>query len=307
LLSASSKKIGKAGDPLNMPNTMRDFVLPHIGTMPVSTISKADVLKVLEQPVDGQQFWRSRHVTAARVRARIERVLDYAAKHDLRSADNPAKLAVLPLAKIGKGDHHLPALSYRRLPAFMAQLREQSSIAGRCLEFAILCASRTGEVLGAVWTEIDLDAATWTIPAERMKGGKKHMVPLSARAATILRELPRETNNPHLFIGSTRTGGLAAKALRGLLRAMQRTDFVPHGCRSTFMDWAHEQTAYPKVVIDLALAHKIPDKVEAAYRRGDLIEKRARLMQDWSNYCASPVTEVQVLPLRKGNNLTTQL
>jgi integrase len=135
-----------------------------------------------------------------------------------------------------------------------------------------------------------------------MKGGETHTVPLSARAATILRELPRETNNPHVFIGTSRTGGLAMRALRALLHAMQRTDFVPHGCRSTFMDWAHEQTAYPKVVIDLALAHKIPDKVEAAYRRGDLIEKRARLMQDWSNYCASPVIEIQVVPLRKGNN-----
>jgi integrase len=182
--------------------------------------------------------------------------------------------------------------------AFMAQLRAQVSIAARCLEFAILCASRTGEVIGAVWDEVDLGTATWTIPGNRMKGGEPHMVPLSDRAKTILRELPRESDNPHVFIGTGRAGRQGPGVLRGVLQEMQRTDFVPHGIRSSFMDWAHEQTAYPKVVIDRALAHKIPDKVEAAYRRGYLIEKRTRLMQDWCDYCASPVTTVQVLPLR---------
>jgi len=170
----------------------------------------------------------------------------------------------------------------------MTELRSRDSISARALEFTILTAARTGEIIGATGGEIDLNAKTWTIPAERMKAGKEHRVPLSERAVEILRELPRE---------GEKVFPLSNMAMLELLRGMSPGHTV-HGFRSTFMDWAHEQTAFPKVVIDMALAHTVPDKVEAAYRRGDLIAKRARLMQAWCDYCSRPQSAAHVVPLR---------
>jgi integrase len=202
---------------------------------------------------------------------------------------NVARLEALPLGRVAQPEQHYAALPYIQVGAFMVQLREQRSIAARCLEFTILTAVRSGEALGARWDEIDLTSKVWTIPAARMKAGLEHRVPLTARCVEILAELPHEAD--YCFIGTRPDAPLPDKALRGVLKAMGRNDVTPHGFRSAFMDWAHETTAFPKAVIDLALAHKIGDRVEAAYRRGDLFAKRARLMQDWCTYCSRPAVE----------------
>lgn len=180
----------------------------------------------------------------------------------------------------------------------MAEVRSRNDIAARALEFTVLTAARTGEVIAAPWSEIDLAACVWTVPAERMKGGKTHRVPLSERAVEILKALPREEGNPNVFIGAKKGAGLSPMSMIKFLGKMGRNDITVHGFRSTFMDWAHETTGYPKVVIDMALAHVVGDKVEAAYRRGDLINKRTRLMADWARYCDRPVAAEVVVPLR---------
>jgi len=185
------------------------------------------------------------------------------------------------------------------MPAFIAELCTRPGSAARALEFTILTAARTGEVTGATWAEIDLEAATWTIPAGRMKAAKEHRVPLSDHAIKLLRELPTEADNPFVFLGAS--AGLGSSAMAQVLQRMKRRDFTVHGCRSTFMDWAHEQTAFPKAVIDLALAHVVGDKVEAAYRRGDLFEKRRRLMDEWARYCAQPARTGAVVPLKSAD------
>ena len=253
--------------------TLATYVYPKIGAMTVADIGPADVLRCIES------IWNTKRETASRVRQRIERILDYAATRQYRSGDNPAAHVTESLPKGGNGRSHLAALPYAELPAFMAGLRGRDSISARALEFAILTAARTGEVIGATLDEVHLKAKTWTIPAERMKAGKEHKVPLCDRAVEILRELPQ--HGEKLF-------PLSNMAMLELLRGMNPGHTV-HGFRSTFMDWAHEQTAFPKVVIDMALAHSVGDKVEAAFRRGDLFAKRTRLMQAWCDYCAKPV------------------
>jgi integrase len=188
---------------------------------------------------------------------------------------------------------HHPALPYEELPAFMAELRQRNGMSARALEFAILTAGRTGEVLGARWDEISGDV--WTIPADRMKSGKEHRVPLSKRAAKILASLPRR--GAFIFPGRGET--LSRRALIEALHGMGRTDLTVHGFRSTFRDWTSERTSYPREVAEAALAHAIESKVEAAYRRGDLFDKRARLMAEWAAYCSStPAETSEVVPLR---------
>jgi integrase len=263
-------------------------------------------MPILQQEVRGDarypagKLWAARASSARRLRAQIQAVLGHAIKLDLIST-NVARLEALPLGRVVQTEQHYAALPYAQIGTFMAALRAQRSIAARCLEFAILTAVRSGEALGARWDEIDLTNKVWTIKAERMKAGAEHRVPLSDRALAILRELPSESDNGFVFIGPRPDAPLPDKALRAVLRAMDRTSITPHGFRSAFMDWAHETTPYPKAVIDLALAHKIGDKVEAAYRRGDLFDKRRRLMADWSKYCSRPAVEsdAQVLPLHR--------
>jgi len=262
------------------------------------------VLKVLERPIpDGGRFWDARPETARRVRQRIEHVLDWATVRGYRRGENPARWAghlkaALPAAP-GRGKH-FAALPYGEVAAFVAVLRSRSDIASRALEFTILTATRSGEVIGATWAEIDLAAATWTIPAERMKKGDKlHRVPLSQQAIALLRSLPQESNNPFIFIGSRAGAPLSINMMSKLLAKLGRSDITVHGFRSTFMDWAHETTSYPKTVIDMALAHTVGDKVEAAYRRGELLDKRRRLMTEWARYCSAPVRG-EVVPLLKG-------
>jgi integrase len=264
-------------------NTLRDYAFPILGQLPVSAIDTGLVLKVLEP------IWTIKTETASRVRGRIESVLDWATVRGYRSGDNPARWKghlseVLPArAQIAKVEHH-PALPYAELPAFMRELSKREGSAARALEFTILTAARTGEVIGAQWSEIDLAAGMWVVPAGRMKGSREHRVPLCPRAIDLLQELPREDGNQFVFLGSR--AGLSNMAMTQLLRRMERGDITVHGFRSAFMDWAHERTAFPKVVIDMALAHVVGDKVEAAYRRGDLFQKRQELLEAWSAYCA---------------------
>ena len=262
-------------------NTLTQYAFPVLGLLPVGSIDTGLVLKVLEA------IWTRIPETGNRVRARIEAILDWAAVRNYRQGDNPARWRghldqVLPSrSSIAKTNHHA-ALPYADMPAFMAALRTRPGSAARALEFTILTAARTGETTGAQWSEINFEAATWTIPAGRMKGAKEHRVPLSSRAIELLQELPTEADNPFVFLGAS--AGLGSSAMAQVLQRMGR-DITVHGFRSTFADWSHDNTAFPKVVIDMALAHVVGDAVEAAYRRGDLLVKRAQLMQAWAQYC----------------------
>jgi integrase len=223
------------------------------------------------------------------VHQRITRILDYATTRQYRAGDNPAAhvTEALPKPKNGKGHH--AALPHNELPALMAELRERNSLSAGALEFTILTAARTGEVIGATWDEIDLKARTWTIPAERMKAGKEHKVPLCDRAVEILQGLDQR---------SKRLFPLSNMAMAELLKGL-RPNVTVHGFRSTFMDWCHECTNHPKAVIDMALAHKVEDKVEAAYRRGDLFVKRIKLMAAWGQFCGKTPISSAVIALHK--------
>jgi integrase len=263
--------------------SLQQYAFPVIGDTPIAGIDVAGVLAVLERA-------RAVPETQKRIKNRLASILDWAAARDLRSHDNPAKRNLLP--KRRKQVQHFPAMPYGDVAAFLAELRQRPEMAARALEFAILTAARPSEVLGARWDEI-VDG-TWTVGADRMKGGKEHRVPLSGRARELLATLPRE--NEYCFAGRRKGSSLAA-GLVVLLRRMGR-DVTAHGFRSSFRDWAAETTAYPNHVVEMALAHAVGNGVEAAYRRGDLFEKRARLMQDWANFCARPHIEADVVTLR---------
>jgi len=263
-------------------NTLATYVYPKIGGLAVVDVDSPSILKII------QPLWATKTETASRIRGRIERILDYATTSGFRSGDNPAAKVTASLPKRNGRGHHA-ALPFTELPAFMAELRGRDSISARALEFTILTAARTGETIGATWDEFDLKAKTWTAPATRMKAGKEHRVPLCDRAVDILRDLDRHRG---------KVFALSDMAMLELLRGM-RPGHTVHGFRSSFMDWAHERTAFPKAVIDKALAHTVSDKVEAAYRRGDLFAKRAKLMQQWGDYCAKPMAvSADIVPLR---------
>ena len=254
------------------------------------------VLRILEQ------IWSKKPETASRVRGRVERILDYARVRGYRSGENPARWRghldkILPSALNRKTREHHAALPYDELPAFMKDLRGQGGNAARALELLILTTARTGEVIGCEpQKEIDLKKAVWSIPAGRMKAGKEHRVPLSPQAIKIIEAQPAGT---YLFSGGKEGAPLSNMAMLELLRRMGREDLTVHGFRSTFRDWAAECTSYPGEVCEMALAHAISDKVEAAYRRGDLFEKRRLLMLDWARYCDNPKADVVPLARKK--------
>jgi integrase len=280
-------------------STLRTYADPVIGTLPVQAVDTGLVLKVLEP------IWTTKPETAGRVRGRIESVLDWAKVRGYRDAENPARWRghldhLLPArSKVRKVEHHA-ALPFGELPAFLATLREREGIAARALEFTILTAARTGETLGANWAEIDLLDKTWTIPAERMKAGKEHRIPLSARALGILKEMQAHHAGPDssVFPGAKAGRPLSNMAMLVLLRRMKRADITAHGFRSTFRDWAAERTTFQNHVVEMALAHTVADKVEAAYRRGDLLQKRRPLMDAWAAYCAKPAASGDAIPMR---------
>jgi integrase len=262
--------------------TLTAYAYPVIGKILVRDIALPHVLQILEP------IWTTKTETATRLRGRIEKVLDFATSKGYRTGDNPARwrghldnLLAKP-SKVAKVEHHA-ALPYAEMGAFMAELRQQAGIGARALEFAILTAARSGEVRGATWEEIDLAVAAWTIPGERMKADKEHRIPLSDNAVQLLRALPRMAGSPFLF-PNTKGAALSDMTLTAVLRRMNRP-VTAHGFRSTFRDWAGETTAYPREVIEHALAHQLKDKAEAAYARGTLFDKRRRLMTDWSKFC----------------------
>jgi len=287
--------------------TLATYVYPTLGELPVSAIDAGLVVQVLDP------IWAEKPETASRVRGRIEAVLDAATVRGFRQGPNPAQwkgnLAhILPArGKVRKVEHHA-ALAIDGMSEFLDALRGREGMAARALEFAILTAGRTGEVLGARWDEIDLDAKVWTVPAGRMKAGREHRVPLSDAALALLdrvRPLALMTDGKPdstapVFPGLRRAFPLSNMVMLMLLRRMKRGDLTAHGFRSTFSDWAAERTAYPREVVEMALAHSIESRVEAAYRRGDLFEKRRQLMKAWAKFCSAPAATGGVVPFHAG-------
>ena len=277
-------------------STLESYAFPVLGKLPVAAIDTGLVLKAIEP------IWQSKTETANRVRGRIESVLDWATVRGYRTGDNPARwkghlAEVLPArGQISPHQHHA-ALPFAEVPEFMAQLATREGIAARALEFTILTAARTGEVIGAQWPEFgDLAAKQWTVPAGRMKGQREHRVPLSDRAVAVLKALPREAD--FVFPGGRKGIAISNMAMAQLLKRMGRLKITVHGFRSAFRDWAAERTNYPNHVVEMALAHVVGDKVEAAYRRGDLFEKRRKLMEAWEAYCTTPQRDASVTPIR---------
>lgn len=273
-------------------NTLKTHVYPKLGHRTVASITTDDVLSVL------QPIWTATPETASRIRGRIETILDAAKARGVRSGENPARWCghlsnLLPKAsKIARITHH-PALPFSKLPAFMAQLRGLEGISPRALELTILTAARTCEVLGMRWTEVDLQQKLWVVPPERMKAGKEHRVPLCARAIEILKELEAVKLNEFVFPGFKPGRHLSDMSLLMLLRRMDQDKITVHGFRSTFRDWAAETTSFPNHVVEMALAHTVANQVESAYRRGDLFEKRRKLMAAWERYSFSRSSVVE--------------
>lgn len=263
--------------------TLETYAYPVMGNLPVNMIELAHVKRTLDP------LWGVKTETAKRLRGRIESVIAYATASGYRSGDNPARWrgnldAVMPKpSKITTVKHHR-ALPVSDLPAFMRDLRARDGMAPRALEFAILTAARSGEVRGAVWSEIDFSSNTWTVPAGRMKALKEHIVPLTPSAIDLLKNVPRMASTELVFPASKGVK-LSDMALSAVTRRMG-VDAVPHGFRSTFRDWAAERTNYPREVAEMALAHTIENKVEAAYRRGSLLDKRRKLMNEWDKFCS---------------------
>jgi integrase len=283
-------------------NTLATYAAPHFGAVSIADVETAHVLAALEP------IWTVKPETAGRVRGRIEAVLDYGKARGWRAGENPASwkghlaLTLPARGKVAAVEHHA-ALPWQDVGAFMVALAGQAGVGALALRFAILTAARTGEVIGATWGEIDLTASLWTLPAARMKAGREHRVPLSCAALATLATVAklRKTNDPAapVFPGAAGAKGLSNMAMLATLRRMGRDDLTAHGFRSTFRDWVAETTAYPTEVAEMALAHAVGDKVEAAYRRGDLFEKRKRLMDDWAAFCDRvPSAAGEVVPMR---------
>ena len=282
-------------------STLKTYARPKIGDKAVDSITTEDILAVLSP------IWISKNETAKRVQGRIENILDFATAHQYRDDVNPArwrghldKLLAKP-SRVKQVRHH-PAMPHEQVQAFMAELTQNHTSSALALRFLILTAGRTNEVLLAKWAEIDLASAVWTIPAERMKGRREHRVPLSDAALALVTNLPRVRGNPNLFPGSRQDAPLSNMALLQLMRGMgygvggAKGDYVPHGFRSSFRDWSGEVSSFPRDVAEMALAHVIENKTEAAYRRGDLFAKRRQMMQEWADYIGSPKTEAARAP-----------
>ena len=265
--------------------TLETYATPVIGALPVAAVDTTLIMKVL------QPIWTTKTETATRVRQRIERVLDWATTQGLRDGANPARwrghldnLLPKPEKIAGAAVVHHRALPFDDVPQFMIDLRQQQGIAARALEFTALTACRSNEVLGAMWEEVDLENNIWTIPASRMKTKKEHKVPLNVRARELLFMMKKLSDGTgFVFPGAKENRPLSNMGMTSVLRRM-KVNAVPHGFRSSFRDWAAERTTYQKEVCEMALAHAIPSAVEAAYRRGDLFDKRRRLMNDWCDF-----------------------
>jgi len=269
---------------LQWERTLSRYAYPVIGEIPVSRVDTAMVMRAIEP------IWLSKTETASRLRNRIELVLSWATVRGYRKGDNPARWQghldqLLPKRSKVQPTQHFQAMPYREIGDFMAELREIEGSVARAMEFTILCASRSSEVFGAKFSEVDLSAEVWTIPGSRMKAARDHRVPLSARAVEIIREMQNRATGDYLFPGRLGDQPLSSNALLALLKKRMNLKVTAHGFRSTFRDWAGECTNHPREVVEMSLAHVIKDATEAAYMRGDLLLKRRVLMADWANYC----------------------
>ena len=286
-------------------SSLSRWAYPFIGGLDVSAIDMTLVLRVLEQPLprDAGTFWLKHVVTADRVRSRIERTLDFSTVRGWRSGDNPArwkgflKEALPAPRKVSPVKHHA-AVPFKDIAAVMAALAADGSVAALALRFLILTEGRVSEVIEAPWTEIDFDAAVWSVPAKRMKGRRPHTVPLSSAAIALLKSLPTEDDNPFVFIGASLRSHVAEGAVTEALRRAGRRETL-HGFRSTFRTWAAERTTFPRELAEKALAHLVGDETERAYQRGELLAKRAELMEAWAEFCAPrPADAGNVVPMR---------
>jgi integrase len=284
-------------------NMLANHAYPVMGAVGVAGIDTAIVLKVLEP------IWTTKPRVASQLRGQLEAVLDWCKARGYREGDNPAawrghlaKLLPSP-HKVRRVRHH-PAMPLAELPRFVAELRLREGVSARALEFAILTAARSGEVLGACWPEIDLTSKLWAVPAERMKGGRAHRVPLADRALELLAALPREgAGRGFIFFGGNAHRPLNKMALSNALKIVAGDGCTVHGFRSTFRDWAAERTSFPRDVVEAALAHQVESASEAAYFRSDLFEKRRRLMADWAKYCSKlPAEDAKVVEIRRGRS-----
>jgi integrase len=262
--------------------SLETYAFPVIGKVDVADITTAHILAILKP------IWAKKSETATRVRGRIKSILDSCKAAGYRSGDNPAAWdghleQLLPKPSKVRVVRPMPAMAYTDMPAFMRELSQKQGISARALEILILTVSRSGALIGMRDEELDLDQKIWVCPADRMKGGKEHSVPLCDKAEEILKALPREKNNPYLFAGARPGTSLSNMSMLALMRGMSLSS-VPHGFRSSFCDWASETTNAAHTTIEMALAHTIGSKTERAYRRGDLFEKRRALMTEWAAY-----------------------
>lgn len=267
-------------------NTLDSYASPVIGSLAVDQIDTGHIMKALQL----DSLWTQKPETASRVRGRIEAVLDWATARKYRQGENPGRWkghldTLLPARSKVKAVKHHAALPWGEMPAFMSGLRKQKGVAALALEFAILTAARSGEVRHMTWSEIDLEIGVWVVPGERMKAGKTHRVPLSDRAKVIL-QAAKNFGKELVFPGARDSKPLSDMSLTAVLKRMDRGDLTAHGFRSSFRDWAAEATDYPHEMAEMALAHVVSNKVEAAYRRGDMFQKRLAMMNDWDQHCA---------------------
>ena len=278
-------------------STLKTYARPTIGNVPVDRVETEEILAILTP------LWTQKTETAKRVQGRIENILDFAAARKWREPINPARWRghldkLLPKPSKVTKVQHFPAMDFKSVPAFMTELEVNESFSSLALQLLILTATRTSEVLRATWTEFDLESSVWTLAPERMKGAREHKVPLSNSAMTILSNLPRIEGNPFVFPGARHGRPLSNMALLQLMRGMgygaggNRGAFVPHGFRSSFRDWSGEVSSFPRDIAEMALAHAIKDKTEAAYRRGDLLNKRRLMMQEWADWCTKPKDKI---------------
>jgi integrase len=279
-------------------NTLSTYVSPVFGSVPVQDVGIDLIMKVVEP------LWSAKTETARRVRGRIEVILDWAKVRGYRTGENPARWRghldhLLPARSKVRAVKHHAALSYTEMGAFMQDLRKMEGASAAALEFLILTVARTGEIIGARWSEINLKDRVWVVPAARMKSGREHRVPLSSAAIAILKRMPGSKDD-YPFVGQRPGAPLSNMALLMLLGRMNRGDITAHGFRSTFRDWAAERSNFAREVVEMALAHVVEDKTEAAYRRGDLFDKRRRLMDAWAEYCGKPATPSKVVVLKSG-------
>lgn len=272
--------------------TLTTYAFPTLGEISVSAVDTPLVMKAIEP------IWIEKPETASRVRGRVESILSWASARGLRSGPNPAQWRnhldrlLPPKSKVRRVKHH-PAVPVADLPAFMAALRENVSSSSRALQFAVLTAARTTEIIKCTWDELDLKARVWNVPSERMKSGRPHRVPLSTEAIAVLEAVPRERGNNFVFLGGKPGKGLSNAAMLELMKGMPPfSEFVPHGCRSTFRDWVFDRTTFGRELAEQALAHVVESDTEAAYKRSDALERRRRLMQAWARFACSPPVSV---------------